>query len=211
MERILDSIWTWQGAEEGCPRLVRGYFVPESECLIDPPYAEDGALVHLPGDATPKTVVLTDHFHIRSAAAWRHETGCELWLHEAEHAWTDKQVEHAFRDGDMLCERFKVIRIPNSFFFGESALLWEDKSVLFVGDAVQGRNDHDLWLTGTQYLRRTNSTPAEAVQGLRVLLDYDFDALLPSHGSPVLSGARDALLQFIEHPVLLEHVPPDAD
>ena len=211
MREVLPAIWTWEGREARYPRPERGYFVAGAACLVDPPYLADGTLASLPSDARPRAVLLTDHFHVRSAPAWCDEGGCEVWLHRDERDWTDARIDHWFDDGDTLLERFRVIQIPNSFFFGESAFLWERAGgVLFVGDAVRGRDGRSLWLTGTRYLRRTGSSAADAVEGLKVLLDYEFDALLPSHGPPVLTGAKDALAQFIVSPILLDQVPPDA-
>ncbi len=211
MREVLPGIWTWEGREVGYSRPVRGYFVADVACLIDPPYLSDGTLASLPSDARPRAILLTDHFHIRSAPAWCDEAGCEVWLHRHERAWTDAHIDHWFGDGETLLDHFRVIQIPDSFFFGESAFLWKRAGgVLFVGDGVRGRDGQSLWLTGTRHLRRTGSSAADAVEGLNVLLDYEFDALLPSHGPPVLTGAKDALAQFIEAPTLLDDMPPPA-
>ncbi len=59
-------------------------------------------------------------------------------------------------------------------------------------------------MTYTRYLKRTGSTAEQAVAGLRVLLDYEFDALLPAHDRPMLSGAGDALRKFIAEPIVRE-------
>ena len=49
----------------------------------------------------------------------------------------------------------------------------------------------------TRHLKRTGSTVDQTVEGARVLLDYEFDALPPEHDRPMLSGAGDALRKFV--------------
>ena len=204
MEQLFDDIWTWEGPEPGHPTACRGYLVvdPETTVLIDPPFSSDGGLKELPGGREPTAALLTNHFQIRSAGEFRTEYGCAVYLHAAEKSWTDFEADTYFSDGDLLLDRFRVIQIPNSNFSGATAFLDESsQGRLFVGEAIDVRDAETLWMPYTRHLKRIGSTVEEAIRGLTVLLDCEFDALLPAHDRPMLGGAKKALQDFLEHPI----------
>ena len=109
MEQILPGVWTWEGPEPGHPLPCRGYVIigPEITILVDPPFGADGGLQELPRGLDPAAVLLTNHFHIRSAGEFRTEFGCDVYLHAAEESWTDFKADSYFSDGDILLDHFR--------------------------------------------------------------------------------------------------------
>ena len=204
MEQIFDNVWTWEGPEPGHPTTVRGYVVvtPEGTILVDPPFSSDGELQELPGGREPVAALLTNHFHIRSAGKFRTEFGCHVYLHVAEKPWAEFRADHYFSDDALLLGCFRAIRIPNSNFSGATAFLFESgDGILFAGETIDVRDSETLWRIYTRHLERTGSTVQEAVNGLAILLDYQFDALLPAHDRPMLTGANRALREFLANPI----------
>ncbi|MCY3801967.1 MAG: MBL fold metallo-hydrolase [Chloroflexi bacterium] len=170
--------------------------------LVDPPFSSDGKLQELPGRRIPIAALLTNHFHIRSAGGFRTEFGCDVYMHAAEESWTDFRADHYFSDNDLLQACFRAIRIPNSNFSGATAFLFESgDGILFVGEAIDVRDSKTLWKIYTRYLARTCSTVEESIEELKVLLDHQFDALLPAHDEPMLTGAKTALREFLANPI----------
>jgi len=139
---------------------------------------------------------------MRSAGGFRTEFGCEVYLHTAEESWTDFRADHYFSDDALLLGCFRAIRIPSSNFWGATAFLFESgDGILFTGEAVDVRNPETLWKIYTRHLARTASTVEESIEGLKVLLNYQFDALLPAHDGPMLTGAKTALREFLANPI----------
>ena len=170
--------------------------------LIDPPFSSDGKLQELPGGRKPVAALLTNHFHIRSAGEFRTQFGCDVYMHAAEESWTEFRADHYFLDDALLLGCFRAIRIPNSNFSGATAFLFNaGDGILFAGEAIDVRDSETLWKIYTRHLARTGSTVQEAVDGLEVLLDYQFDALLPAHDGPMLTGAKTALREFLADPI----------
>ena len=95
--------------EPGHPLPCRGYVIigPEITILVDPPFGADGGLQELPRGLDPAAVLLTNHFHIRSAGEFRTEFGCDVYLHAAEESWTDFKADSYFSDGDILLDHFR--------------------------------------------------------------------------------------------------------
>lgn len=104
---------------------------------------------------------------------------------------------------------YRFASVPN----GEALLLLERHGgVVVSGDALQnwvGPDRYFNWLgrssmrwmgffaahnVGPGWLRQTRPDPAE----LRAVLDLPFEHVLPSHGTPVIGGARDAYQPALE-------------
>ena len=204
MIEIFAGIWTWEGPEPRHPDPVRAYAVSHGDglVLVDPAYQSEGATPDMPGDIDPLAILLTNHYHARASESLRSKHKCPVFIHRLERDWTDFQADEYFDDQDLLLDQFRVIRLPNSAFEGATAFLMSKSGgALFVGDAITSLNGNSLGMTHTRYLRRTRASVADAICGLRILLEYDFNALLPSHGPPVTSGAKSALESFFKDPV----------
>ncbi|WP_432878964.1 MBL fold metallo-hydrolase [Kribbella sp. CA-245084] len=104
------------------------------------------------------------------------------------------RIDVLLRDGDRLPgDRPLQVITTSGHSPGHIAVLDEPSRTLFTFDDVQGRGrpflDSAVWLAPlyTDVIRYTN--------GLRRLLELDFDALVPSHGDPVDATAGRALIE----------------
>lgn len=139
-------------------------------------------------------VFLTIHWHARSAAeiAARFE-GARVWAHSRNRAAVARRapVTDVFRIGDELPAGLVALEArPRS-----EVLYWEPRSrALVVGDALLGSGEKGdgldtcpaSWLPGSNTLEDLRAA-------LRPALDLPVELLLPSHGAPILSGAKKEL------------------
>ena len=204
MMEIFPGIWTWEGPERGHPDPVRAYAVSHGDglILVDPAYQSEGASPDMPGDIDPLAILLTSHYHVRASESLRSKHKCPVFIHRSERDWTGFLADDYFDDGDFLIDKFQAIRLPNSAFERATAYLMSKScGALFVGDAITSPIGNNLGMTRTRYLKRTRASVGDAICGFRILLEYDFDVLLPGHGPPVTSGAKSALKSFFEDPI----------
>jgi len=100
----------------------------------------------------------------------------------------------SFRDGETLDVpgRPRVLHAPGHTA-GSAALLLEDRSVLFTGDAMCTLNP----MTGTRgpqlMPHGLNRDPQQAARSLDILAGSNADVLLPGHGAPWTEGAGEAV------------------
>jgi glyoxylase-like metal-dependent hydrolase (beta-lactamase superfamily II) len=97
--------------------------------------------------------------------------------------------------GDLIgaCGGIEVVRIPGHSD-GNLCFYLRKERALIVGDTIFGDEDGSLYPPPEKY----SSDAALAARGLSKLLNYDFDALLLSHGVNVLSGARRRVEDLVD-------------
>jgi glyoxylase-like metal-dependent hydrolase (beta-lactamase superfamily II) len=96
--------------------------------------------------------------------------------------------------GDMIGD-MQVIHLPGHSP-GHVAYLHITDRALICGDAVM-----NLGGKLTPPFRLATPAPNQAFRSIRRMSAYDFNHLLPSHGSPIMKVGRRALLSFItDHP-----------
>jgi glyoxylase-like metal-dependent hydrolase (beta-lactamase superfamily II) len=96
----------------------------------------------------------------------------------------DGPVDGTFQDGDLLGGALQVVHLVDQKSPGECALLWKDRRVLFLGDALWGKPAGQLTML---------PDPAAARAGLQRLADLDPEAILMGDGAPILSSAAEVL------------------
>ena len=77
---------------------------------------------------------------------------------------------------------------------GEVALLWRDRGILIVGDAIIGNPPGRCGLLP----ERVMDDPARLRSSLRAFLDLDFDTLLVGDGESILRDAKARLEELTE-------------
>ena len=77
---------------------------------------------------------------------------------------------------------------------GEVALLWRDRGILIVGDAIIGNPPGQCGLLP----ERVMDDPARLRSSIRRLLDLDFDILLVGDGESILQDAKTRLKELVE-------------
>jgi glyoxylase-like metal-dependent hydrolase (beta-lactamase superfamily II) len=140
----------------------------------------------------PPHVLLTIYWHARSAQsiADRYE-GTRVWAHAPAASELRKRttVTDEFAAGDRLPGGVEPLESARS----REILFWlPSPGALVAGDVLLGTADGGIRVCPDSWLGR-NADPAALREELRVLLDRPVELVLPTHGEPVVSGAREAL------------------
>lgn len=139
-------------------------------------------------------VLLTIHWHARSAAEVAERfPEARIWAHSRNRAATARRapVTDVFRLGDELPAGLVALEArPRS-----EVMFWEPRSrALIVGDALLGDGEKGSGLHTCPAGWLPASTDLEDLRrSLRPALDLPVEIVLPSHGAPVLGGAKSKL------------------
>ena len=208
MEKLTDGLWRWTarhpewhpgefGAEVGCFAAQAG----DTTLLIDPllPPEPDPVLEVVDAALRDRLAILiTIPYHVRSSEElWkRYRKDAETTIHghpACAKRLKNKSGFHAFDIGRELPGSATAHRIGKPRRY-ETPLHLPSHEALVFGDAVaEWRGKLRVWATDKIdakverfYRERFNPT-------LERLLDLDFDAVLPTHGEPVLENGKRAL------------------
>ena len=115
-----------------------------------------------------------------------------------ELATVDVVPDRTLVDGDEFAG-VRAIAVPGHTP-GNMAFLYDD--VLVAGDTVEGSDsiyaDNGYWGGRLDVVERGyNSDEAAMRENVRILLDYNFDVVLVTHGSNVLSGGYEAVERLV--------------
>lgn len=195
MQEIVDGILTWPWFSEPHGYDFNGHLVrhPDGNIVIDPvqPTDEDLAILVREGAAR---IVLTNRNHSRAAELVRQKTGARTAIHPADAAHARNQgttIDDQFAVGDRIGP-FEVVDAAGKSP-GEVALLWRDRGILLVGDAVIGNPPGACGLLP----ERVMDDPARLRASVRALATLDFDTLLVGDGVPVLTDAKARLAALV--------------
>jgi glyoxylase-like metal-dependent hydrolase (beta-lactamase superfamily II) len=167
----------------------------EGNVLIDTPSLVEHHLETIQELGGAKTLFITHRDDVSDACAWQEELGLEIVMHQEDaHQVLDCSVDHEIEDEEeWLAKDMLVIHLPGHSPGCVALLYTKGGGILFSGDALVTRPDGTLGLAPERY----SSDPALAGESARQLLDYEFGAILPAHGTPILKGARQALEAFL--------------
>ena len=198
-EELRPCLWRWTGRYPEWKHEVAAVALErESELvLIDPLLVGEqwDRLERGLGDRRLH-VLLTIHWHARSAAEIGDRfPGSRIWAHSRNRAAIARRapVTDVFRIGDQLPAGLVAIEArPRS-----EVLFWEPSSrALIAGDALLGDGERGEGLHTCPASWLPQSTGLDDLRSaLRPVLDLPIELVLPSHGAPVLNGARTALSQ----------------
>jgi glyoxylase-like metal-dependent hydrolase (beta-lactamase superfamily II) len=196
-EELRPGLWRWTAYHEEWKQEVACVaVVSESELvLIDPLLVGDQwGQLERSLDARQLHVLLTIHWHARSAGeiAGRLD-GARIWANSRNRAAVARRspVTDVFRVGDELPAGLVALEArPRS-----EVLFWEPRSrALIVGDALLGDGEKGSGLHTCPASWLSDSADlADLREALRPAADLPVELILPSHGAPVLSGAKQAL------------------
>ncbi len=195
---VAPGLWRWTAwhpeweQEVGCVVLERdGALV-----LIDPMITDDGwrSLDRAVERAASLAVVLTVHFHDRSAgAALERWPRAELWAERESVAEVTAAVSRPFRVGEPLPGGLESLATPRP---GE-VVLWDPATgSLIPGDVLLG-SDEGLTLSPASWLPDGVGLE-DLARSLRPALALPIERVLVSHGEPILSGGRAALARALD-------------
>lgn len=198
MIKLLDDIYTWSVYSEEKDLNFNGWFIQnqinsEGNVLIDPPEPGKKDLDNMQQMGGVQHILITNQHHIRQASIIQEKFNSTINAHEFDATKIEATLHSKFNDGELLAGFLRTVLVPHQKTPGETALFWEDRKILFVGDAIIGDPAGRLrLLPKTMY-----ADVSLAREGLKVLLDLDFSALLVGDGDSIISGGKTALTEFV--------------
>jgi len=196
MRDIVTDILTWPWFSEPHGYNFNGHLVrdPGGNVCIDPvePTEDDLAALVRAGVAW---IVLTNRNHSRAANRVRASTGARTVIHadDADHARNQEtELDDALEVGATIGPLEVVDASGKSP--GEVALLWRERGILIVGDAIIGNPPGQCGLLP----ERVMDDPARLRTSVRAFLDLDFDILLVGDGEAILRDAKARVKELVE-------------
>jgi glyoxylase-like metal-dependent hydrolase (beta-lactamase superfamily II) len=196
MRDVVDDILTWPWFSEPHGYNFNGHLVrdPGGNVCIDPVEPSEDDLDALVREGVA-WIVLTNRNHSRAANRVRASTGAKTVIHaeDAGHARSQEtELDGALEVGATIGPLEVVDASGKSP--GEVALLWRDRGILIVGDAIIGNPPGRCGLLP----ERVMDDAARLRTSVRALLDLDFDTLLVGDGEAVLHDAKARVKELVE-------------
>jgi hypothetical protein len=214
LERLTQDIHRWTARHpEWHPRYewaqkVASFAVAEGDTLVlvDPLVPEPlwGELDRLAARAQRIAVLITIHYHVRSATEVHHRYGDRMEVSVHAHP----RVRELLGPGVPMEDIVPGEPLPagaQAFAIGsprrsETPILLPGASALCFGDAVVGVDGElRVWqLSGMS--ARSDWYEGRFLPTLLPLLDLDFENVLVTHGPPVIGGGRETLRRGLDAP-----------
>ena len=199
MDEILKDVYTWSVFSEEKTLNFNGYFIPTQHPLfgnvvIDPPPVSDLDLTQMETLGSVQHILITNRNHIRWSRELQEKFDAEIRMNSADAQSEDMISDHNFGDGDMLAGFLKTVVIPDNKSPGETALYWEEKEILFVGDALIGKPSGEVCLLPPEKYADIEKARA----GIKVLDPLNFNSVLMGDGEPILTGGKKAIERFLD-------------
>ena len=199
MNEIVKDVYIWSVFSEEKKLNFNGYFIPTQHPLfgnvvIDPPLVSDLDLAQMETLGSVQQILITNRNHIRWSCELREKFNAEIRMNSADAQSEDMISDHNFGDGDMLAGFLKAVVIPDNKSPGETALYWEEKKVLFLGDALIGKPPGEVSLLPPEKYADIEKARA----GIKVLDPLNFNSVLMGDGEPILTGGKKAIVRFLD-------------
>ena len=199
MDEILKDVYTWSVFSEEKKLNFNGYFIPTQHALfgnvvIDPPPVSDLNLAQMETLGSVQQILITNRNHIRWSRELQEKFDAEIRMNFADAQNEDIISDHNFSDGDMLAGFLKAVVIPDNKSPGETALYWEEKKILFLGDALIGKPPGEVSLLPPEKYADIEKARA----GIKVLDPLNFNSVLMGDGDPILIGGKKAIVRFLD-------------
>ncbi len=196
MRDVVSDILTWPWFSEPHGYNFNGHLVcaPGGNICIDPVEPTEADMNALVREGVTR-IILTNRNHSRAANRVRAQTGARTAIHadDAGHARSQEtELDDRLEVGNAVGPLEVVDASGKSP--GEVALLWPDRGILIVGDAIIGNPPGQCGLLP----ERVMDDPARLRGNLRKLLDLDFDILLVGDGESLLRDAKARLGELVE-------------
>lgn len=198
MKELRPGLWTWtaphpdwtpeEGGPEGWERAVRSYALDAGDCLVlfDP--LVDASRVAALAERRPVVVLLTCYWHRRSTAKLVQQLDAVVHAPEADLTELGLAAE-PYRPGDDLPGDVE----PCPGGHANEATLWiRGHRALVAGDTFLADGGRGFRLLPDSWLDE-GVTPEVLRETLAPLRELPADLLLPTHGDPVDTEARETL------------------
>ncbi len=180
------------GEDVGSVALRRG----DELVLVDPLFSPEQMGRFEPPSDAELHVVLTIHWHTRSAAEiLERHPATRIWAHRPDAAPIRRRtpVTDLFRPGERLPAGLEAyVARPRT-----EVVLWDPASrALIPGDVLLGGEDGGLRMCPRGWLPQS-ATIEQLREKLEPLLELPVEMVLVSHGEPMLEDGRDALVKAL--------------
>lgn len=181
---ILPGVFRWEYfSPEHKVVLTSHAVLAEGELYIfDPIELAKEACDQLLSDHRVAAIVLTNENHERSTEQWREVTKAPVWA-SAEAKLVIGDVRR-WKTGETTWGPWRIVPLPGGAG-GETALLWEARSVAVLGDAVFNLPKYGFGLLPEKYCQ----DQATLKESLLKLTATPIETALLAHGVPILTGA----------------------
>jgi len=139
-------------------------------------------------------IIITNRNHTRWSRELQEEFGSEILMNADDADSVDLTVDKTFEDRSMVSGFLQAVVVPHNKSPGETALYWGERKILILGDALIGKPPGELSLLPPEMYADTGL----AREGIRVLLDLDFEYLLMGDGEPILKNGKEAIKRFLQ-------------
>jgi len=198
MKELLPGVhqWSWLSPEKGIDFNGLCLVTKGGSVLVDPVPFGEGDEARIRSLGTPNTILITNQHHSRRAAECRKAFGARVLAPRDDAASLPFVPDGTFEPGERLPGGFIAVSVADSKSPGETALHEPGRRLLVLGDALIGKPAGELsFLPPDKFADMTR-----AREGVRALLDLDFDVLLVGDGASILTGGKDAVRRALERP-----------
>ena len=196
MKALLPNIWEWSWFSEEKQLNFNGHLltVGEHRILVDPPPMTSKDIAFARQGGPVDYILVTNRDHEREAVLLRDEFQCSVMVPELDATEMALTPNKTCKDGELLPGGIWVIQLAHQKSPGESALFLDTgKGILIVGDAIIGQPDGMVRLLPPGKY----ADIAQAREGLRRLLKYNFDSLIVGDGTSIVTGAKPIVEQIL--------------
>jgi len=202
INEIVPGIFTWSEFSDEKQLNFNGYYIVRNgeSVLIDPPAFDDSGMQELQAllakhsNCPLKAILLTNVHHERTSRELKVKFSVPVHIHEKDAGLLEFPPDKTFVDGEVGFYGLQVIHLNDQKSPGESAFLLPDSAVLIVGDALIGKIPGKVDLLPPEKYKDIQL----AKEGLRVLLDRDFETLLVGDGDCILKNAKKVIEDFLQ-------------
>ena len=197
MKQLLPGIWQWSWFSDEKKLDFNGLLltVGEHHVLVDPPPMTADTMAQIRTGGQVDYILITNRDHAREAVTYQKEFRCQVLVPEVDAPQMEIKADKTYKDGELLPGGIWIVHLKDQKSPGECALfLQQGKGVMIVGDALIGKTPGTLaMLPAEKY-----ADAAKARQGLRRLLNYNFDTILVGDGSSIMTGAKQAVERTLQ-------------
>ncbi|HEX7516576.1 MAG TPA: hypothetical protein VF345_04750 [Chthoniobacterales bacterium] len=195
VDEVSPGIFVWQAYDSKVKAdlFSTALETPAGTYAVDPiPLGSDG-LLSLRAHRKAAGIFVTNANHARAAAEFAKIFSIPIYVHDELRGSPDLLQATGVQDGEVFSHGLTAVAIDGGPA-GEMALHYDDNGgTMVLGDALINFEPHGFGLLPAKYCLDPNLMR----RSLGKLLDYAFDRMLFAHGTPILSGARARVEQFL--------------
>ena len=199
MEEILKNVYTWSVFSPEKGFNFNGWFILKQNPLfgnvvIDPPQPSDDDLTQMRSLGGVREIIITNRDHVRWSNELKDKFDAQIRMPYADASLVEIKFDSTYEHGDALAGFLRAVHVPNNKSPGETALYWQQRKILILGDALMGEPPGNVSLLPRE--KYVDITLAR--KGISVLVGLDFDVLLLSDGQPIPKDGKIAVENFIQ-------------